>query len=77
MFMVKCQALFKEGYCKSTFIVFHRPPGSDSVWPTEQLEIYKGFSAGAACSETKENLICKQQILKAGICAKLLSLLSP
>lgn len=77
MFMVKCQVLFKEGYCKSTFIVLHRPPASDSVWPTEQLEIYKGFSAGTVGSETKENLICKQEILKAGICTKVLSLYSP
>lgn len=74
--MVKCQVLFKEGYCKSTFIVLHRPPTSDSVWPTEQLEIYKGFTAGTVSSETKENLICKQEILKAGICTKALSLYS-
>lgn len=72
MFMVKYQACFKEGYCKSTIIVLHRPPGSNSVWPTMQLGIYKGFSAGITCSETKENPICKHQILKAGICAPIL-----
>lgn len=74
MFMVKCQAWFKEGYYNSTFIVLHRPPRSNSVWPTKQLDIYQGSSAGIACWETKGNLICKQQILNTGVCATMLSI---
>lgn len=56
------------------FFIDHR---DQIVCGLQQLEIYKGSSAGTACSETKENMICKQQILKAGICAKVLSLYSP